>query len=488
MANSPEEQGPSPTVPLITFSHPPVEILEAIHTALAASHKSSHPRDRRLHQQTLSILSQLTTTWRSVFLPHLYEHPILTNLNQFYHFLSSLESGTTRPEPLSPSRLARTKAHNWEDCNDPNKRGQGGWGLGGVGWEFSAWTEPQVIKSTGWVPLQQWIVDNVARDATTSSGSDGSSSDIEDTHDDPHPAPPSVVTNALTIPEPTLQGLGTFIKTLDLSALRFVRAPDIKTLSQNLGPRLHALDLSNCVLITDSAAISIIESCHRTLTSIRLTDNPQLTDQTLLTLATQTRTTLKHLHLERLNRVTNEGFNALTRFSRALTTLKVVQMRNVTDKAAVRWAKRREGQLRSLTVARCGIQNDGLVGLARGCKGLKHVTLAVSHAVTEMSLRAFARCCPDLESFAISSTDVREYAIFIDDLIPMLEPLSKLHTLAIYGSVDLTPDDVQRIAKELPQLKTLKCFCWHAMTEEFRDDFNARQPDDGLKLMLDDGT
>ena len=404
----------SSAVPVITFSHPPIEILEAIHDALRLFHTPSHPRDLRLHQQTLGALSQLTTTWRSVFLPHLYEHPILTNLTQFENFLSSIKAGTTRTEPSKPPFRSCSKAHNWEDGDGPHKRVQGGWSLGGVGWEFSAWTEPQIVKSKGWVPLQQWIVHNVPPDVITSEGSDGSSSDIENAHDDKVTAkgillPPSVTTNASTIlkPEPTISGLGSFIKTLDLSALRFVRAADVKTLATNLGSRLRNLDLSSCVLITDSAAIAIIESCHHNLESIRLTDNPQLTDQTLSTIAHLTRKTLKSLHIERLNRVTNEGFTALTRFSRALTTLKIIQMRNVTDQAVVRWAKRREGQLASLTVARCGIQNDGLVAMARGCKGLRHISLAVSHAVTEMSLRAFARHCRDLESFTISSTDVR---------------------------------------------------------------------------------
>ena len=82
----------------------------------------------------------------------------------------------------------------------------------------------------------------------------------------------------------------------------------------------------------------------------------------------------------------------------------------------------------------------------------------------------------------------REYAIHIDDLIPMLQPLSNLHTLALYGSVDLVPNDVEGIARDLPQLKILKCFCWHAMTEEFRDAFNARQSGHALKVVLNDGS
>ncbi|KAJ3040106.1 hypothetical protein HDV00_011430 [Rhizophlyctis rosea] len=494
--------------PTITFSDPPVEILEAFLNAIrdifhVEDAKRIFARELRAYQHTISVCTQLNKAWRRGTIPRLYEAPVLANLDQFQLFLASVKAGTTRTEPTptpATRRDARITQQSWD--SDEPWGGQPGWNLGGVGWESSNWTKPRVIKSDGWVPLEQWIVDMVSEDTASGSGdgtddsdrsSDSPLPEDEETHDDGEdlgvpvaPSDPSHIAAAES--EHGVVGVGSFIKRIDLSALRFVTARDVKALADHIGPRLKHLDLSTCVTITDSAVISIVEHTHQTLTHIRLTDNPQLTDLTLNTISTLCRH-LTHLHLERLNRITNEGFYSLCRYSRSLTSLSIVQMRNLTDKAVVRWARRRGGQLERLCVARCGVADDGLEFMARGCgAALKDVTVAISHCVTEQALRAFAGYCRELERVTIMSTDVREFSVSTDDLITIFRPLHNIRTLALYGSVNLTEHDVQRIADGIPQLKFLNCFCWHAMTEEFRDKFNARQPPDRLRVVLDDGT
>ncbi|KAJ3282974.1 hypothetical protein HK104_010614 [Borealophlyctis nickersoniae] len=474
--------------PVLTSSNPPPEIISAILSKLPKVH-----RDPYSLQRTLASISLLNKNWYSASVQTLYDAPVLRSLDACKKFVRTVGlargggGGSGRREAESRREAVKGEEIGWGDYEI------------GSDWVPARWNESMNLQ---WTVLDQWgnTAGNGGEEAEDQNVPDEEEEEDEDEEVEMDKAKDraeevsrrdGATTSAAAAgsrwdSERGGGGLGSYVRVLDLSGLRFVSTFELKALAQHLGPRLRHLDLRNCFQVTDSAVSSLITHSHGALTHISIGDNLHLTDTSLTHLARTCSATLKSLHLQRLPRVTNETIYALARHAHALVDLQLIQMRSLTDKAATRWARKRPGQLTTLSLSRCGFTNEGVPALAKGCgEGLKCLSLAMSHSLTETSLFAFARWCKGLERVTISSTDVREYSITITDLLFIAQSLPALTHLCIYGSVDLTRQDVYDIARAVPQLTVLKVLPDDEMTEVFEMEFNAAGGP--LRLVLDVG-
>ncbi|XP_077166443.1 uncharacterized protein LOC143823746 isoform X2 [Paroedura picta] len=180
------------------------------------------------------------------------------------------------------------------------------------------------------------------------------------------------------------------VKALDLSGTS-ISSQAMKTLAQVENLCLHEGVFQGCQDLSDEA-VSVLCQHQPRLTVLDLSGCSELTNRAILALSSRL-PDLRCLRLEKLPRVTDAGFQGLSRL-RHLQTLNVSECSLVSSSELVKAIGAIEGrpQLVSLNVAFCTLLRDSSVTLLAGAlsRSLRVLDLSSCTALTNQSLQAIS--------------------------------------------------------------------------------------------------
>jgi len=184
--------------------------------------------------------------------------------------------------------------------------------------------------------------------------------------------------------------------------------------------------------ITDVGLCAIASNAE--LTQIELNDVPQITDESIITIA-KSCSKLSSLSMDNCPGITNAALIALGTFSARLMHFTMIDSVSITD--------------------------ESVVAMARGCHHLETVTLSSCTAVTDTSLIALAKHCRHIKTFYMSSNK----HISDEGISAVARSWPRLQWINFSSSTKITDIGIITIAQHCPLLSK---FCLNGANLETR--------------------
>ncbi|KAK6151774.1 hypothetical protein DH2020_014409 [Rehmannia glutinosa] len=244
-------------------------------------------------------------------------------------------------------------------------------------------------------------------------------------------------------------------------------------------PNLTALTIESCSNIGNESLQAIAKFCPK-LQSITIKDCPLVGDQGIASILSTASAVLTKVKLQALN-VTDYSVAVIGHYGKAVTSLVLCGLQNVSQKGF--WVMGQAQGLKllsSLTITSCkGITDLSLEAVGKGCPNLKQMCLRKCCFVSDNGLVAFAKTASSLESLqleecnritqigtltALSSciSKVKSVSLVkcmgIKDLsteFPMLSPCESLRCLSIRSCPGFGSTSLAMVGKLCPQLHHL---------------------------------
>lgn len=244
-------------------------------------------------------------------------------------------------------------------------------------------------------------------------------------------------------------------------------------------PNLTALTIESCSNIGNESLQAIAKFCPK-LQSITIKDCALVGDQGIASLLSSASTVLTKVKLQALN-ITDYSVAVIGHYGKAITNLVLCGLQNVSQKGFWVMGNAQGLQtLSSLTITSCrGITDVSLEAVGRGCPNLKHMCIRKCCFVSDNGLVAFAKAASSLESLqleecnritqigiltALSSSNSKLKSVSlvkcmgIKDLsteFPVLSPCESLRCLSIRSCPGFGSTSLAMVGKLCPQLHHL---------------------------------
>ena len=219
-------------------------------------------------------------------------------------------------------------------------------------------------------------------------------------------------------------------------------------------PNLAALKLAfTGYTITDHGLLSLINPVLPTplaLRTLQLYDCPGISDASLMCLAAAC-PTITALELFRLDNVSDVSLFAFARYGH-LDSLCVGEMPLITDPSIIEIGRLCE--LRSLTICHCEhITDNGVVEILGHSHNIVFLDLGFVGDISLVSLNAASVFCPLLKDLVVSG-NLNAEEIPTAAVISVVSTFSKLESLTVFQSRDITLSDIETIATQCPTIRT----------------------------------
>ncbi|KAL2228937.1 UNVERIFIED_CONTAM: EIN3-binding F-box protein 1 [Sesamum indicum] len=244
-------------------------------------------------------------------------------------------------------------------------------------------------------------------------------------------------------------------------------------------PNLTSLTIESCPNIGNESLQAIAKFCPK-LQSITIKDCALVGDQGIASLLSSASTVLTKLKLQALN-ITDYSVAVIGHYGMSITNLVLCGLQNVSQKGFWVMGNAKGLQtLSSLTITSCkGVTDLSLEAVGRGCPNLKHMCLRKCCFVSDNGLVAFAKAAGSLESLQLEEVNrITQLGILtalsscisklksvslvkcmgIKDLsteFPMLSPCESLRCLSIRSCPGFGSTSLAMVGKLCPQLHHL---------------------------------
>jgi F-box/leucine-rich repeat protein 2/20 len=190
-----------------------------------------------------------------------------------------------------------------------------------------------------------------------------------------------------------------------------------------VGPRITSLSLAHCFTIRASYFVVMAKYLSANIT---------------------------FLDLAECREITNEALISITRSTTNLESLNLDSCLNFNDYGAMQLATNCP-KLKSLNLARCNIQDQGVIVISKGLTKLEYLNLSANFALTDKAVLAIAKNLTNLKHLNLSfCSKIKDEAI-----IKLVETIPTLQYLNLEGCINITNRALSDIAKHCRELETL---------------------------------
>ncbi|XP_073154407.1 EIN3-binding F-box protein 1-like isoform X2 [Henckelia pumila] len=191
---------------------------------------------------------------------------------------------------------------------------------------------------------------------------------------------------------------------LDLSECSSISNTGLAAIAKSC-PNLSSLMIESCPRIGDEGLQAIGRYCPK-LQSVTIKDCPLVGDQGVASLVSSGSKVLSKVKLQGLD-VTDYSVAVIGRYGNRITNLVLGGLQNVSQKGFwVMGNARGLHMLSTLAVTSCrGVTDLSLEALGKGCPNLKHVSIRKCCSVSDLGMVAFSKAASLLESLQLEECD-----------------------------------------------------------------------------------